>query len=64
MGNKIRKAGEQKIPYMLIIGEKEAEAKTVSIRTRNGEQKNNIDLKDFTSILKTNIMAKSLEVNI
>ncbi|PIR42255.1 threonine--tRNA ligase [candidate division WWE3 bacterium CG_4_9_14_0_2_um_filter_35_11] len=64
MGNKIRKAGEQKVPYMLIIGEKEAEAKTVSIRTRDGKQKNNVDLKTFTSMIKTNIMTKSLEVNI
>ncbi len=64
MGNKIRKAQEQKVPYMLIIGEKEAEAQTVSIRTREGKQKNNVDLKTFTSTIKTNIMTKSLEVNI
>lgn len=64
MGNKIRKAQEQKIPYMLIIGEKEVDENTVSVRTRKGEKKNNVDLKDFTSKLKTNTMIKSLEVNI
>lgn len=64
MGNKIRKAQEQKIPFMLIVGEKEVDSSTVSVRTRSGEQKHNVNLKDFTSMIKTNIMTKSLEVNI
>ena len=37
-GYKIREAQLQKIPYMLIVGEKEVEGKTVSIRSReNGD---------------------------
>ena len=38
LGFKIREAQLQKIPYMLIVGEKEAAEKTVSVRSRdNGE---------------------------
>ena len=35
---KIREHQAQKVPYMIIVGDKEAEAGTVSVRTRNGEQ--------------------------
>jgi threonyl-tRNA synthetase len=37
MGNKIRKAQGQKIPYMLVVGDKEAEADTVAVRLRTNE---------------------------
>lgn len=38
LGYKIRQAQLQKIPYMLILGEKEQEAKTVSVRRRDGKE--------------------------
>ena len=38
MQNKIRLAQEQKVPYMLVFGDREAEARTASPRTRGGEQ--------------------------
>jgi threonyl-tRNA synthetase len=38
MQNKIRVAQEQKVPYMLVLGDREIEARTVSPRTRAGEQ--------------------------
>lgn len=62
MGNKIRKAQEQKVPYMLIIGEKEVLNLTVSVRTRSGVQSNNITLENFTNMIKTNIISRSLEL--
>jgi threonyl-tRNA synthetase len=37
MGNKIRKAQEQKVPYMLIIGDREVEGEQVSVRLRSEE---------------------------
>ncbi len=37
MGAKIRQAQLQKVPYMLIIGDKERDAGTVSVRLRSGE---------------------------
>ncbi len=45
-GYKIREAQLQKIPYMLILGDKECEAGTVSVRNRAGEQ-NVMDFNDF-----------------
>ncbi|HKR65742.1 MAG TPA: threonine--tRNA ligase [Thermoanaerobaculia bacterium] len=38
LGAKIRKAQLEKVPYMLVVGEKEASSGTVSLRKRNGEQ--------------------------
>jgi len=50
VNNKIRQAQAQKIPYMLIIGDKEVDNGTVSVRFRNGEQKNGIPFEEFTNI--------------
>ena len=38
IGYKIREAQVQKTPYMLILGDKEAEAGTVAVRNRKGQQ--------------------------
>jgi threonyl-tRNA synthetase len=38
MQNKIRLAQEQKIPYMLVLGDREIEARTVALRARSGVQ--------------------------
>jgi len=46
MQKKIRNAQMQKVPYMLIAGEEDQQAGKVSIRYRNGEQKNGIAVAD------------------
>ena len=46
MQKKIRNAQMQKVPYMLIAGEEDQQAGKVSIRYRNGEQKNSISVAD------------------
>jgi threonyl-tRNA synthetase len=38
MQYKIRTAQEQKVPYMVVLGDREIEARTASPRTRAGEQ--------------------------
>jgi threonyl-tRNA synthetase len=38
MQNKIRLAQEQKVPYMLVLGDREIEGRTAAPRTRGGEQ--------------------------
>ncbi|MDQ3448981.1 MAG: threonine--tRNA ligase [Chloroflexota bacterium] len=38
MQNKIRLAQEQKVPYMLVLGDRESEARTAAPRTRTGDQ--------------------------
>jgi threonyl-tRNA synthetase len=48
---KIREAQLQKIPYMLIIGDKEAQTRTVSPRKRNGEQMEPMKLDSFIQLI-------------
>ncbi len=47
IGYKIREAGMQKIPYLFILGEKEQEAKTVSIRPRGQVKNVEISVEEF-----------------
>ena len=47
IGYKIREAQMQKIPYMLVLGDKEAEAGTVSVRTREGGDEGAMNLDEF-----------------
>jgi threonyl-tRNA synthetase len=50
---KIREAQMQKIPYMLIVGDQEAENKKVSVRLRDGKMINGIDLNQFLQHITT-----------
>jgi threonyl-tRNA synthetase len=45
----------QKVPYMLIAGEEDQNAGKVSIRYRNGEQKNSIAISDAIAEIQTAI---------
>ncbi len=47
MGYRIRQAQLQKIPFMIILGEQEANAGTVTVRLRNGDNLTGIQLSDF-----------------
>ncbi len=49
MGSKIRDAQLQKIPYMLIIGDKELESGAVSVRLRSGEDLGAMPLAELTA---------------
>ncbi|MEI7579640.1 MAG: threonine--tRNA ligase [bacterium] len=62
MQNKVRKAQEMLVPYMLILGKKEAEQNSVSIRYRSGEQENNVALETFVEKLVANVARKDLEI--
>jgi threonyl-tRNA synthetase len=47
IGYKIREAQMQKIPYMLVVGDKEAEAGAVAVRTRTGGDEGAMPVADF-----------------
>jgi threonyl-tRNA synthetase len=47
IGFKIREAQLQKVPYMLVVGDREAEAGTVSVRTRVGGDQGAVVVSDF-----------------
>ncbi len=51
MNAKIREAQMQKIPYMIVIGDKEISQNKLSIRTRSGENIPDIDLNEFFNLL-------------
>ncbi|MDN6280898.1 MAG: threonine--tRNA ligase, partial [Psychroflexus sp.] len=61
MGKKIREAEMNKIPYMLIIGEKEAENNQISVRKHGGEDLGQMSVEDFAKIVQTEI-DKNLKV--
>lgn len=56
---KIREAQMQKIPYMLIVGDQEAENKKVSVRLRDGKMINGIDLNQFLQHITTENKTRS-----
>lgn len=49
---KIKMAQQEKVPYMIILGDKEEQSQTISVRTRKGEVLNNVNLSDFIERLK------------
>ncbi|MDD5127290.1 MAG: threonine--tRNA ligase [Dehalococcoidales bacterium] len=57
---KIRQAQLEKVPYMLIIGDKEIAAKTVSTRLRSGEQLNDQPLAHFIESVKKAIASRAV----
>ncbi len=58
MGNKIRKAQKKKVPYMLVIGDKEMEDGTVAVRLRNGENLGAISVDEFIALAEKTIAEK------
>ena len=51
IGFKIREARLQKVPYMLVVGDREKEEGTVTVRDRSGDQKT-MPIDDFIKIIK------------
>jgi len=62
IGAKIRKATIEKIPYMFIIGEKEVETKTVSLRLRTGQETKGVNPEVFLENIKKKIINKDIEI--
>ena len=60
IGYKIREAQTQKIPYMLIVGAKEVETNTVSIRKRSEGEIGSLSIEDTVAKIKKEIENKSL----
>lgn len=60
IGYKIREAQTQKIPYMLIVGAKEVETNTVSIRKRSEGEIGSLSIEDTVAKIKEEIENKSL----
>lgn len=61
MGYRIREAQLEKIPYMLIIGDKEVELGTVSVRARNGEDLGSMPVDEFIELASTEVKTKKIK---
>jgi len=55
---KIRDHSMQKTPFLLVVGDKEMDNETVSVRARGGEDLGEMSIKEFMDILKKKINAK------
>lgn len=62
MQAKIREAQEQKIPYMLVVGDREIEGNSASVRLRSGENLGAMPISEITERIKDRITSRSLEV--
>ncbi len=62
IGYKIREAQSKKIPYMLVIGDKESENGTVSVRTRTGGDKGAVALDKFVADICEEIRTRAIDL--
>jgi len=58
LGKKIRAAEMQKIPYLLVIGDKEVEAKSVAVRKRSEGDIGQMEIKEFIKKIRKEIEMK------
>ncbi len=59
MNAKIRDAQLQKVPYMLVVGDKESESGTVNVRLRNGENLGAMSVDELLARLRQEIAEKT-----
>jgi threonyl-tRNA synthetase len=59
---KIRDCQSRKIPYMLVVGQREADDGTVSIRLRDGAQRPTMKIADFAAYVTQKVQSRDLEL--
>ena len=62
LGAKIRDAQNERVPYMLIVGDKEEKDGKVSVRTRGGKDLGVMDMQGFKDIIEKDISEKKIDV--
>ncbi len=61
LSRKIVDAQMQKVPFMIVVGDKEAAAHQVSLRLRNGQQINGIDKNEVVELIRFHIENREIE---
>lgn len=61
---KIREAQMQKVPFMIIVGDQEAEKNTLSLRLRDGTMIKDLKKEDFFAGIKENLRSRSLQMKL
>jgi len=64
MKAKIRNQQLHKVPYMLVVGDNEAESQTVSVRRRDGEETRGVKVDDFVESIVKEIAVRSVDLTI
>ena len=59
IGKKIREATMEKVPYMLVVGDRDMENNTVSVRRRSGEDLGAMSLEEFSALIGKAVAEKS-----
>lgn len=59
MNNKIRQAQLMKVPYMLVVGDREVAENTVSLRRRDGSRTNGMPIEAFVTLILENIASRA-----
>jgi threonyl-tRNA synthetase len=62
MNAKIRSAQLMKVPYMLVVGDQEAAAGTISLRKRDGSRQDGLPLADFVALVIDRITTRAGEL--
>ena len=62
IGRKIRDNELKRIPYLLIVGEKEAEERKVSVRAQGDGDKGQMTIAEFADFMR-DLVAKEIEAN-
>lgn len=58
IGFKIREHTIQKVPYLLVVGDREVDNKQVAVRARNGDDLGSMSIDDFSRLLETEVEKK------
>ncbi|PSQ36704.1 threonine--tRNA ligase, partial [Halobacteriales archaeon QS_9_70_65] len=61
IGKKIQQAHDDRVPYMLIVGDDEEQAGTVSVRDRFEAERNGVDVETFREHLRAEVAEKRVE---
>ena len=61
IGFKIREHTLKRVPYMLVVGDKEMEAGEVAVRSRRGDDLGKMRLEDFIAMAQQEVMEKTIK---
>ncbi len=64
LGKRIREGEKQKIPYVLVMGDKEKEEKSVTVRNIKTKKQVAIPLKEFLQTVQDDVKSRALELSI
>ena len=64
IGAKIARAHSEKLPYMLVVGPKEAQSDTVNVRIRGMKESNAMGIAEFLAMVKSKIAEKKIDLSL